>query len=52
MTVTLKPRELSLVNLLGEHRVAPGEKNIFVDGAQPGDTAGGVRVQSLRSAGK
>ena len=40
---TLKPRDLSMVNDQGEHLVAPGEYNVFVGGAQPGDTKAGVR---------
>ncbi|MGO8787186.1 MAG: glycoside hydrolase family 3 C-terminal domain-containing protein [Terriglobia bacterium] len=42
VTFTLKPRDLSMVNEQGEHLVAAGEYNIFVGGAQPGDTAGGA----------
>ena len=45
VTYTLKARDLSMVNDKGEHVVAPGEYNIFVGGAQPGDTAGGVRTR-------
>jgi beta-glucosidase len=45
VTYTLKARDLSMVNDNGEHVVAPGEYNIFVGGAQPGDTAGGVRTK-------
>jgi hypothetical protein len=44
VTYTLKARDLSTVNEKGEHIVAPGECNIFVGGAQPGETAGGVRA--------
>ena len=40
---TLKARDLSMVNPQGEHLVAAGEYNVFVGGAQPGDTAAGVR---------
>jgi beta-glucosidase len=43
LTYTLKPRDLSMVDINGEHVVAPGDYTVFVDGAQPGDTAGGVR---------
>jgi beta-glucosidase len=39
---TLNPRDLSMVNEQGEHVVAPGEYTVFVGGAQPGETAGGV----------
>ncbi len=42
MTFTLKPRDLSMVNDQGEHRVAPGKYRIFVGGAQPADSAAGV----------
>ncbi len=42
VSYTLKPRDLSMVNEQGEHVVAPGEYTVFVGGAQPGDTAGGV----------
>ena len=45
VTYTLKARDLSMVNDNGEHVVAPGEYSIFVGGAQPGDTAGGVRTR-------
>ena len=45
LSYTLKARDLSMVNEQGEHVVAPGEYTIFVGGAQPGDTAGGVRAQ-------
>jgi beta-glucosidase len=42
VTYTLKARDLSMVNKEGEHVVAPGEYHIFVGGAQPGETLGGV----------
>jgi beta-glucosidase len=45
ITYTLKPRDLSMVNEQGEHLVAPGEYNIFVGGAQPAETTGGVRMK-------
>jgi beta-glucosidase len=45
VTYTLKARELSMVTDKGEHVVAPGEYNIFVGGAQPGDTLGGARAK-------
>ena len=45
VTYTLKARDLSIVNDKGEHVVAPGEYNIFVGGAQPGDTRGGARAK-------
>jgi beta-glucosidase len=41
----LEPRDLSMVNEQAEHVVAPGEYAIFVGGAQPGDTAGGVKAK-------
>jgi beta-glucosidase len=44
-TFKLKPRDLSMVNEKGEHLVAPGEYSIFVGGAQPGETSGGVRAK-------
>jgi len=44
VTFKLKARDLSMVNEEGEHVVAPGQYNIFVGGAQPADTAGGVRA--------
>jgi beta-glucosidase len=44
-TFTLKPRDLSMVNDGGEHVVAPGEYNVFVGGAQPGDTSGGISAK-------
>jgi hypothetical protein len=34
-----------MVNEKGEHVVAPGEYNVFVGGAQPGDTPAGVRAR-------
>ena len=45
LTCTLKPRDLSMVNEKGEHVVAPGEYTLFVGGAQPGETAGGVQTK-------
>jgi beta-glucosidase len=45
MTFTLHPRDLSMVNEKGEHCVMPGEYTIFVGGAQPGDTAEGVKTK-------
>jgi beta-glucosidase len=42
---TLKARDLSMVNEHGEHVVAPGEYTLFVGGAQPGETAGGVKAK-------
>jgi beta-glucosidase len=45
VTYTLKARDLSMVNDKGEHVVAPGEYNIFIGGAQPGDTLGGARAR-------
>jgi hypothetical protein len=33
-----------MVNKKGEHVVAPGEYNVFVGGAQPGETPAGVRA--------
>jgi beta-glucosidase len=45
VTYTLKPRDLSMVNDKGEHVVAPGEYNVFVAGAQPGETAAGARAR-------
>ena len=49
VTYSLKPRDLSMVNVEGEHIVAPGEYSIFVGGAQPGDTTGGVRAKLVIS---
>jgi beta-glucosidase len=45
VTFTLKARDLSMVNEKGEHVVAPGEYTLFVGGAQPGESAGGVRAK-------
>jgi beta-glucosidase len=45
VTFTLKPRDLSMVNEQGEHVVAAGEYQVFVGGAQPGDTTTGVRTK-------
>jgi beta-glucosidase len=45
VTYTLKARDLSMVNDKGEHVVAPGEYNVFVAGAQPGETAAGARAR-------
>jgi beta-glucosidase len=45
VTYMLKARGLSMVNDKGEHVVAPGEYNAFVAGAQPGETAAGVRAR-------
>jgi beta-glucosidase len=45
VTFTLNPRDLSMVNENGEHVVAPGEYTIFVGGAQPGETGGGVQTK-------
>jgi beta-glucosidase len=42
---TLKARDLGMVNDEGEHLVAPGEYNVFVGGAQPGETRGGIRAR-------
>jgi beta-glucosidase len=47
LTYTLKPRDLSMVNEQGEHVVAPGEYTIFVGGAQPGETSGGVKAKLI-----
>jgi beta-glucosidase len=44
VSFTLRPRDLSMVNEQGEHVVAPGDYNVFVGGAQPGETAGGVKT--------
>ncbi|MGA2982741.1 MAG: glycoside hydrolase family 3 C-terminal domain-containing protein [Terriglobia bacterium] len=49
VTYSLKPRDLSMVNVEGEHIVEPGEYSIFVGGAQPGDTTGGVRAKLVIS---
>jgi beta-glucosidase len=51
LSYTLDPRDLSTVNEQGEHVVAPGDYTIFVGGAQPGETAGGVRT-SLEITGE
>jgi beta-glucosidase len=45
VTYALKARDLSMVTEMGEHIVAPGGYNIFVGGAQPGETAGGLRAR-------
>jgi beta-glucosidase len=45
VTYTLKARDLSMVNDKGEHLVASGEYNVFVGGAQPGDTPAGVHAK-------
>ena len=45
LTYTLNPRDLSMVNEQGEHVVAPGEYTVFVGGAQPAETAGGVKAK-------
>jgi beta-glucosidase len=45
VTYMLKPRDLSMVNDKGGHVVAPGEYNVFVGGAQPGETPAGVRAR-------
>jgi len=45
VTFTLQARDLSLVNEKGEHVVAPGEYTLFVGGAQPGESAAGVRAK-------
>ena len=45
VTYTLKPRDLSMVNDKGEHVVAAGEYGVFVGGAQPGETAAGIRAR-------
>jgi len=50
-TFTLKARDLSMVNKAGEHVVAPGEYTVFIGGAQPEDTSGGVRT-TLTMAGE
>jgi beta-glucosidase len=42
---TLNARDLGMVNENGEHLVAPGEYTLFVGGAQPGETAGGVKTK-------
>ncbi len=51
VTFTLKPRDLSMVNDNGEHIVAPGDYTIFVGGAQPAETAKGIRAK-LEIAGE
>jgi beta-glucosidase len=45
LSYPLAARDLSMVNEQGEHVVAPGEYTIFVGGAQPGETAGGVKTK-------
>ncbi len=45
VTYTLKARDLSMVSEAGEHKVMPGEYTLYVGGAQPGDTAGGVSAK-------
>jgi beta-glucosidase len=45
VTYTLKARDVSMVNEKGEHVVAPGEYNVFVSGAQPGETPAGGRAR-------
>jgi beta-glucosidase len=45
LSYTLTPRDLSMVDERGEHVVETGEYTLFVGGAQPGDTTGGVSVQ-------
>jgi beta-glucosidase len=45
VTYMLKARDLSMVNANGEHVVAPGEYAIFVGGAQPMETAKGIRAK-------
>jgi beta-glucosidase len=47
VTFGLQPRDLSMVNEKGEHWVMPGEYSIFVGGAQPGETTGGVRAKLI-----
>ncbi|MFZ0963110.1 MAG: glycoside hydrolase family 3 C-terminal domain-containing protein [Terriglobia bacterium] len=47
LTFTLNPRDLSMVNEHGDHVVAPGDYTIFVGGAQPGDTTGGVKAKLI-----
>jgi beta-glucosidase len=45
LTYTLPARDLGMVNEKGEHVVEPGEYHVFVGGAQPADTPGGVRAR-------
>jgi beta-glucosidase len=45
VSFTLKPLDLSMVTEQGEHVVAAGTYNVFVGGAQPGDSAVGVRAK-------
>ena len=45
LSFTLTPRDLSMVDDRGEHIVETGVYNLFVGGAQPGDTTSGSRVQ-------
>ena len=45
LSYALKPRDLSMVNLNGEHVVTPGDYTIFVGGAQPGVTQGGAEAK-------
>jgi beta-glucosidase len=45
LTYTLPARDLGMVNEKGEHVVEPGEYHVFVGGAQPADTPGGVRAK-------
>jgi beta-glucosidase len=51
VSFTLTPRDLSMVNDRGEHIVETGDYTIFVGGAQPGETTGGVNTQ-LEIAGE
>jgi beta-glucosidase len=45
VTFHLSARDLSRVNKKGEHVVAPGTYDIFVGGAQPAETSGGLRTE-------
>jgi beta-glucosidase len=42
VSITLRPRDLSMVNGQGEHVVAAGDYTVFVGGSQPGEGAQGA----------
>ncbi len=44
LTLTLRPRDLSLVNALGDRVVAPGSYKVSVGGGQPGTGAAGAEA--------
>jgi beta-glucosidase len=45
MTVTIDPRQLSLVDAQGKRAIVPGEYEVFVGGKQPERGDAGLKLQ-------